>query len=192
VSIEQIKQLREQTGVSIMECKKALEEAEGDAKKALILLRKRAGAATQKKGDRALGAGVVEAYIHNTKEVGAMVILSCETDFVAKNEAFGTLARELAMQITATGPSYARRENIDKDERATLAESFEREAKGKPDDVKQKIVEGKFDAYFKEAALLEQPYIKDNERTVRDLIDEAVQKFGERIEVTRFVRFSLK
>jgi len=191
-SIKQVKDLRKETGVSIMQCKKALEEAGGDTKKAMVILRKQAGATALGKGDRDLKAGVVEAYIHNTKGVGAMVVLSCETDFVAKNEAFINLAREIAMQVVATAPKYTRRENIDKKERSTLQEVFEREAADKPASVKEKIVKGKFDAYFKETALLEQPYIKDSDRVVRDLIEEAVQKFGERIELVQFTRYALR
>lgn len=191
ITTKQVKALREKTGVSIMQCKKALEEAGGDTKKAMVILRKQAGATALGKGNRDLKAGVVEAYIHNTKGVGAMVMLSCETDFVAKNEAFIHLAREIAMQVVATAPKYARRENIDKEEQSTLQEVFEREAADKPASVKEKIVEGKFDAYFKEAALLEQPYIKDSDRMVRDLIEEAIQKFGERIELIQFTRYAL-
>lgn len=191
ISTEQVKDLRKETGVSIMQCKKALGEAGGDTKKAMVILRKQAGAIALGKGNRDLKAGVVEAYIHNTKGVGAMVMLSCETDFVAKNEAFINLAREIAMQVVATAPKYARRENIDKAEQSTLQEVFERETAGKPASMMKEIVKGKFDAYFKETALLEQPYIKDSDRVMRDIIEEAVQKFGERIELVQFTRYAL-
>jgi len=192
ISTNQVKELREQTGVSVMQCKKALEEADGDQKKALIMLRKLAGAAAGKKAGRTLGAGAVAAYVHNNNGVGAMVLLSCETDFVAKNEEFVNLAREIAMQITATAPKYARRENATEEELASLREVFEKEAGEKPADVKEKIVTGKLDAYFKETALIEQPYIKDGERTIQTLIDDAVQKFGERVELSGFCRYSVK
>jgi elongation factor Ts len=140
VTSEQIKQLREQTGISMIECKKALEEAGGDVAAALLILSKRAGVVASKKADRVLGAGIVASYIHNTGQVGALVTLSCETDFVSKNEEFGALARDIAMHATAMRP-------------ADIAE------------------------------LLTQPFIKDQAKTIGDLISQATQKFGERIEV---------
>ena len=192
VTTDQVKELRAKTGISVMQCKKALEESDGDAEKALIALRKIAGAQVDKKADRELGAGVVEAYIHNNREVGAIVVLSCETDFVAKNEEFVKLAREIAMQVVATNPNVARREDVDEEELSKLKEVFEKEAGDKPADVKEKIIAGKLDAYFKEIALLEQPHIKDGDKTIKDLLDEAVQKFGERVELTHFCRYSAR
>ena len=175
-----------------MQCKSALEESDGDVEKALIALRKSAGAHVDKKADRELGAGVVEAYIHTNKEVGSMVMLSCETDFVAKNEDFVALAREIAMHVTATNPLYTRREQASPEERAKLIEVFEKESGNKPAAVRENIIDGKLDAHFKEVALLEQPHIKDADRTIKDLLDEAVQKFGERVEITHFSRVSVR
>ena len=192
ITTQQVKDLREKTGVSIMQCKKALEEAQGDVRGAMVVLRKEAGVTALKKGERDLKAGVVEAYIHNTKKIGAMVMLSCETDFVAKNKEFVDLAREIAMQVAATAPKYMSRTEIDEGEQSSLQEIFEREAKSKSAEVSKKIIEGKFDAHFKEVALLEQLCIKDSERTVQDLIDEAVQKFGERIKLIKFTRYALR
>ena len=192
VTIEEVKKLRTATSISIMQCKKAFEEAKGDLEKAKIILQKKGCAIAEKKAGRTLGSGTVEAYIHNTKKIGAMVILACETDFVAKNEEFVRLARELAMQVVATTPKYVSRTEIDKNEGIALKEIFEREAKSKSAELSKKIIEGKFDAHFKEVALLEQLYIKDPGRTVQDLIDDAVQKFGERIKLIKFTRYALR
>lgn len=191
ITTEQVKQLRDETGVSIMQCKKALEEAGGDMEKAAVLLRKQAGRAAEKKADRELGAGVIACYTHNHM-VGAMVTLSCETDFVSKNEEFIALAREVAMQVAATAPKFASREELAEAEQKTLREVFEKEASDKPEEVREKIISGKFDAYFKEHALLEQPYIKDDSKTIQQLLDEATQKFGERVALSSFVRHSIK
>jgi elongation factor Ts len=192
VSTDQVKELRDQTGVSVIQCKKALEEAGGDHKKALVILRKKAGAVGEKKAGRMLGAGVVQCYVHNTNEVGAMVLLSCETDFVSKNEEFVSLAREIAMHIAASSPKYIHRDNIDVKEQDSARDVFVKEVADKPKDMQEKIIAGKLSAYFKDMTLLEQPYIKDQERTIQNLIDEAVQKFGERIEVSDFIRYSVR
>ena len=190
ITTEQIKALRDETGVSVMQCKKALEEAGGDVEKARIILRKKSGEIAAKKGDRTLASGAVAAYVHSTGTVGAMVLLSSETDFVSKNEEFRKLAYDLAMHVAATNPKFLTFEHISEEERGKAREVFLEEVKDKPADLQEKILEGKLASYFREQALLEQPYIKDGERTVRDLLSQAVQKFGERIEITRFVRFS--
>lgn len=192
ITTDAVKNLRDRTGVSVMQCKKALEEAGGDIEKALILLRKKGSAIAEKKGDRALGAGVIAAYVHSNKQVGAMVELSCETDFVSKNADFAALAYELALQVAATAPIAIRREEIPAAEIEKAKEAFRGEVKGKPADLAEKILGGKVDAYFKDKVLLEQDYIKDPSRTVKSLVDEAVQKFGERTEVTKIARFSVK
>ncbi len=175
-----------------MQCKKALEEAGGDMEKALIILRKKGAEAAGKKSDRALGAGAVGAYVHNTHEVAAMVVLASETDFVAKNEAFIALARDLAMQVAATSPRYVTREEIGEDDITRAREVFSAELEGKPEDLKEKILKGKLDAYFKDLVLLEQEYIKDPSRTIANLISDAVQKFGENIVISSMSRVSVK
>lgn len=190
VTTAQIKTLRDQTGISVMQCKKALEESGGDAEKAKILLRKRGADAAEKKADRTLGAGVVAAYIHNGS-VGAMVELSCETEFVAKNDEFRKLAHELAMQVAAGNPQFIRTEEITDEAKQVAREVFAKETEGKPAELKEKILAGKLDAYFADRTLLEQSFIKDAEQTVRVLIDGAVQKFGEKIAVARFARFEV-
>ena len=191
ITTETIKQLRDKTGVSVMQCKKALEETGGDVEKAvLVLLKKSAGVAEKKQG-RTLNAGLVEAYIHNTHKVGTMVELLCETDFVAGNEEFKKLARDIAMQVSATNPQFLKREDIDEHSNALAAEMFAKEVDGKPEEIKAKILAGKLDAYWGERVLLEQAFIKNPELTIRQLIDSAVQKFGEKIELSRYVRYSL-
>ncbi len=175
-----------------MQCKKALEEAGGDMEKALIILRKKGSEAAAKKGDRTLGAGAVGAYVHNTNEVAAMVVLSCETDFVSKNQEFVALARDLAMQVAATSPKYISREEIGAHDIEKAKEVFAGEVAGKPEDLKEKILSGKLDAYFKDQVLLEQDYIKDPSRTVATLVNDAIQKFGERVVVHSMSRVSVK
>ena len=190
ITTEQIKALRDETGVSVMQCKKALEEAGGDVEKARIILRKKSGEIAAKKSERELGSGAVAAYVHATGTVGAMVLLSSETDFVSKNEEFRKLAYDIAMHVAAANPKFLTFEHISPEERAKAREVFLEEVKDKPADLQDKILEGKLASYFREQALLEQPFIKDPERTVRDLLSQAVQKFGERIEISRFARFS--
>jgi elongation factor Ts len=192
ITTDDVKKLREETGVSVMQCKKALEEAGGDMAKAKVILQKKGGAIAAKKADRALGAGVVQAYVHSTNTVAGIVVLSCETDFVAKNEEFVKLAYDIAMQVAATAPEFMKRDDVDEKAMKAAKEVFTKEIEGKPKDLKEKILEGKLDAYFKDRILLEQAYIKDDSKTVQGLIDEATQKFGERIELTRFERFSVQ
>ncbi len=192
ITPDQVKELRARTGVSVMECKKALEEAEGDMEKAAVILRKKSGAAAAKKSDRSLGAGAVAAYVHAGHEVGAMVLLTCETDFVAKNEDFVRLAYDIAMHVAAADPQFVRREEVTEDDVRAARAVFEKEAADKPEEIRAKIVEGKMDAYLKERVLLAQPFIKDETKTVGALIQEAVQKFGERIEVERIARLSAR
>jgi len=191
ISTEQIKELRDRTGVSVMQCRKALEEAKGDFDKAIIILRKLSSSIAEKKSDRNLGAGTVAAYVHGTGSVGTMVELYCETDFVAKNPEFKQLAYDIAMQIAATSPEFLKRENIAADAMQKIKEVFESEVKDKPKAAQAKILEGKIDAYFKDRVLLEQPFVKNPELTINNLIQTTIQKFGERIEVGKFVRFSV-
>lgn len=191
ISIDVVKELRERTGLSIMQCKKALEETNGDIDQAEVILRKKSGAAADKKADRTLGAGAVATYVHGG-EIGAMVLLSCETDFVARNEEFPALAREIAMQVAATNPAYLSEEDIAEDAKQAAYAVFVEEVKDKPEDMREKILEGKMQSYFKDQVLMNQSYIKDESKSVRDLLNEASQKFGERVEVSRFARFSAR
>lgn len=185
------------TGISVMQCKAALEEAGGDKEKALLILSKKSGSIAAKKSDRTLGAGTVASYIHANKEVGSMVVLRSETDFVSKNEEFINLAREIALQVAATNPQYVKRDDIPAEKLEEMKGLFVKEVEGLPaqagkPEMKEKVLSGKLDAYLKGIVLLEQPYIKDDEKTVLNLIENATHKFGERVEVEKFVRYSSK
>lgn len=188
----QLKELRDQTGISVMQCKKALEEAAGDMEKAKIILQKKGGEAAQKKSDRALGAGSIGSYVHSTGEVAALVLLSCETDFVSKNAEFSALAREIAMHVAAQNPLYVSRADVDETGLQKAREVFQEEVKDKPAEMQEKILAGKLDAYFGDRILLEQPFIKNPEITIGGMISNAVQKFGENIVISRITRFSVK
>jgi len=191
VTTEQIKELRELTGVSVMQCKQALEEADGDMDKARIILQKLSSKAASKKADRDLGAGTVASYIHGGGAVGAMVELMCETDFVSKNETFQTLARDIAMHVAASVPQYVRESEIDETAKQKAIEVFKKEVADKPAEMQEKILEGKLANYFKEKVLLNQDFIKDPSKTVAILVQEATQKLGERVEIGRIARFSV-
>ena len=191
ISTEVIKQLRDVTGVSIMQCKKALEEAEGDIEKAKVILQKYSKAAADKKSDRTLGAGAIASYIHQGGKVGVLVELMCETDFVSKNEEFQALAKDIAMHVAALAPQFLRKEDLKEEDTIAAKEVFAEEVEGKPEELKEKILEGKLSAYFNEKTLLEQSFIKNPDKTIKLLLDEAVQKFGEKVEITRFVRYSI-
>ena len=192
ITSEQLKELRDLTGISVMQCKKALEEAEGDMEKAKIILQKKSGEMAGKKSERALKAGTIGSYVHATGEVAALVVLSCETDFVAKNEEFPALAREIAMHVAAQNPLYVTREDVDEEAMTKAREVFAEEVQDKPEEMQEKILEGKLDAYFKDRVLLEQPFIKDPDKTINDLIQAAVQKFGENIGIGSISRLSVK
>jgi elongation factor Ts len=193
ITTEQIKELREATGVSVMQCKKALEEVDGDIEKAKIILRKISKQAADKKSDRTLGAGSIVSYVHGGGRVGTLLELLCETDFVARNEDFKTLGKDLAMHITALAPQYLKMEDVPEEDKTKARELFEKEADtSKPKEIRDKIMEGKLSAYFSEKVLLEQNFIKNPEITVKALLEQTVQKFGERTEIGRFVRFSME
>lgn len=191
ITTETVKELRDKTGISVMQCKKALEEALGDMEKALVILRKHSASLAAKKADRESKSGTIGAYVHSNGAIAAMVVLTCETDFVANNEEFHALARDLAMQVTATAPEFLSVEDVPAEVRQTVQSVFLKEVVNKPKEMQAKIMEGKLTAYFKDKALLDQPFIKDQEITVRDLIQGGIQKFGEKITIAKFTRFSL-
>ena len=191
ISVDIIKELRDQTGISIMQCKKALEEAGGDVAKALVILRNKSGELAAKKGDRVFHAGTVQAYIHSNGTVGAIVELLSESDFVSNTEEFKALARDIAMHITATNPRFLSQNDITESDKATAMEVFKKDVEGKPEAVKAKILEGKMASYFGEMVLLNQPFIKNPDITIEGLINAAVQKFGEKMAVARFKRFKV-
>jgi elongation factor Ts len=191
ITTELIKELRDNTGLSIMQCKKALEEAEGDIGKATVLLQKKGAGIAAKKADRTLGAGRVAAYVHSNGTIGAIVELQCETDFVSNNEEFGALAYNIAMHVAATNPLFLRMSDIPEATKNEAMEVFAKEVEGKPEEMKAKILEGKLNSYFKEKVLLEQDYIKNPEVTINSLIESFIQKFGERTEIGRFTRIGV-
>lgn len=193
ITTDQVKELREKTGISVMQCKKALEDAGGDMEKALILLRKKGSEIASKKSERTLASGVVASYIHSDKKTGVLLELLCETDFVAKNDEFKALADDIAMHIAAMSPQFAREQDVTDTDRAKAAEVFSEETEklNKPEEIKKKILQGKLDAYFSEKVLLTQPFVREPEISVGALIERAIQKTGERIEVGRFARYNL-
>lgn len=191
ITTKQVKELRDKTGVSVMQCKKALEEAGGDMDKAIVILREKSGEFSAKKADRTFGAGTIQAYIHSNGNIGALVELDCESDFVAGNDEFKALARDIAMHAAATNPKFLSKNDITDADKKVAKDVFEKEVKGKPDAVRERILEGKLSAYFGEMVLLDQPFIKDPGITIQGLVDKAAQKFGEKIAVGKFVRFKI-
>ncbi len=191
ITTDIIKQLRDKTGVSVMQCKKALEEADGDLGKAEVILKKRSAGAAAKKAERSLGAGAIGTYVHDGA-VGAMALLSSETDFVAKNPEFAALARDIAMQVAATDPTYVSLDEVSEDAKQSALAVFEAEVADKPEEMRAKILDGKLASYFRDQVLLLQPFIKDESETIQDLLNKATQKFGERVELSRFARVSVR
>ena len=188
-----VKKLREKTGAGMMDCKKALVETDGDIDKAVDFLRKSGIAKAEKKGERTAKEGLVFSYIHHGGRLGVLLELNCETDFVAKTEGFTDLANNISMQIAATNPLSISRDEIDQAVLDREKEIFADQAKesGKPDNIIDKIVEGRVEKYYAESCLLEQQYIKDPDRKVLDLITESVATLGENIVVNRFIRFAI-
>lgn len=188
-----VMKLREMTGAGVLDAKKALEDASGDVEKAIELLRKKGAIKAAKKGERETAEGVVHAYVHANGKVGSMVELLCETDFVARNAQFQELAHDLAMHIAAANPLYLRPDDISPEVLAKEKEIWAAEFAGgeKPATVVEKILEGKVQKYYSETCLLKQAFIKDEDMTVEELLQQAVAKLGENIQVKRFVRFAL-
>jgi elongation factor Ts len=193
MAIEDIKWLRDETGAGIMEAKKALQDAAGDRAKARKLLEQRLGDKAAKRSDRTSGQGVVEAYIHHGGNLGVMVEVDTETDFVARTHEFKTLAKEIAMQICATNPRYISLADVPASEVEELKEQFRQEAikEGRPEKIVDKIAEGKFDKYAQGIVLLEQPYIRDDSKTIAQLVQDVRAKTGENVVVRRFCRFQV-
>ncbi len=193
VDINLIKKLREETSISLAKCKEALEETNGDIEKAKEVLKRRGILDASKKANKATNSGVVEAYIHNNKRVGVLVKLACQTDFVAKNELFQELAHNIAMHIAAMSPEYISKEDIPQDLLSKLKQEYEEEFKnsGKPQEIVEKMVQGKIDKRFSQTTLLSQAYIKDPSMTIEDLIKTYIAKLGENIAILDFVRFEI-
>ncbi len=189
---EEIKALRDETGVSVMQCKKALEEAGGDMEKAIVILRKIAAAGAGKKADRELGAGVAAAYTHAGGQVVGAVVLACETDFVSRNPEFQQIAYDIAMHVAAMRPEFIAKEQVKESDIAKAREVFTEEAASVKEEMREKVIQGKLDAFVKEKVLLDQPFVKNGDISIRQLIEGGVQKFGEKIEVVRMERLSVK
>jgi elongation factor Ts len=188
-----VKELREKTGVGIMDCKKALQESEGDIPKALDYLRKKGIATAKKRGGRSTSDGQVQSYIHGGGKIGVLVEVNCETDFSAKTEDFAEFVKNVAMQIAATSPVSIDRDRVPEDLLEKEREIYAVQAKesGKPEKVIEKIVDGKMKKFYSEACLLEQPYVKNPDITVQDLLNEVMAKTGENVVIRRFARFQL-
>jgi len=188
-----VKELREKTGAGFMDCKKALAETGGNLEKAVDYLRQKGLAAAAKRADRVAADGAVGAYVHPGGKIGVLVEINCQTDFVARTTEFQTLLKDMAMQIAAASPHYVKREEIPGDEMAKEREIYYRQAveSGKPEKVIEKIVEGKMERFYSEICLLEQAFIKDPDRKVSDIINDAITRMGEKIEVRRFARYHL-
>ena len=188
-----VKELRERTGAGMMDCKKALSATDGDLEKAIDFLREKGLAAAAKKAGRVAAEGLVEAYIHGGGRIGVLVEVNCETDFVAKTDAFKELVKDIAMHIAATNPSYLKREEVPtaelEHEQAVLAEQARNE--GKPEKIIEKMVAGRIEKYYKEVCLMEQTFVKDPDKTISDLITESIAKIGENISIRRFTRYQL-
>jgi elongation factor Ts len=193
ISANAVKELREKTGAGMMDCKKALAEAGGDAAKAEELLRKKGLSAAAKKAGRAASEGAVASYIHMGGKIGVLVEVNCETDFVARTDGFQALVKDIAMHIAAANPLYVKREDVPPEvveKELDIARAQAREQK-KPEPIIEKIALGKVDKYYKDVVLLEQAFVKDDKKTMKDVITDAVAKIGENIQVRRFARFVL-
>jgi elongation factor Ts len=193
VTTEMIKELRGLTGAGVLDCRNALRECEGNIEEAVDFLRTKGLASAAKKSGRIASEGIVTSYIHGNGKIGVLVEVNCETDFVAKNEDFQELGKDIAMQIAASKPDYVKREDVPSEvvekERAVMREMTLNE--GKPEHIVDKIVDGRMNKFFNEICLLEQPYIKDTDKTVEELIKEKIATIGENIQVRRFTRYEM-
>ncbi|MCL6625606.1 translation elongation factor Ts [Alicyclobacillus shizuokensis] len=191
VTSQMVKELRERTGAGMMDCKRALTEADGNMERAIEILREKGLASAAKKAGRVAAEGLVESYIHGGGRIGVLVEVNCETDFVAKNDDFRALVRDIAMHIAASNPQYVRREEVpqqvlDKEREIVRAQTLN---EGKPEHIVDRIVEGRIDKYLKEICLLEQPFVRDPEKTVEQLVKEKIAQIGENISIRRFARY---
>jgi elongation factor Ts len=193
ITAAMVKELREKSGAGMMDCKKALTECDGNLEKAVDFLRKKGLATAQKRAGRALSEGIVESYIHLGGKLGVLVEINCETDFVAKNEDFKAFAKNIAMHIAAANPLGVRSEDvpqemIDRERGIYKAQALEM---GKPENVVDKIVDGKMSKFFKDSCLMDQAYVREPDKTVSDLLNELIAKIGENISIKRFSRFQI-
>jgi elongation factor Ts len=193
ISPDKVKLLRDRTGAGMMDCKKALTEAGGDMEKAIDVLRKKGAATAEKRADRTTNQGVVEAYIHAGGRIGSIVEVNCETDFVAKTDDFRALARDVAMQIAAMNPLFVAREEVPAEAIDREMEIYRTQARNekKPENIVERMAAGKLEKYYQDVCLMEQSFIKDSGKTIKDLVLEITAKTGEKISIRRFRRFHL-
>ncbi len=193
ISASKVKELREKTGVGMMDCKKALQETNGDIEEAIKYLREKGFADAEKKIGRTAKEGIIESYIHLGGKIGVLAEINCETDFVAKNDEFKEFSHDIAMHIAATNPRYISAdeipEEVEKEEKEFLKDQAKKE--GKPDHVVEQMVEGRYKKRLEELCLMEQPFVKDPDKTVEELVKEKIAKIGEKIVINRFVRFEI-
>jgi len=191
ISASAVKELRERTGSGMMDCKKALTESNGDMEKAIEILREKGLAAAAKKAGRVASEGIVDAYIHGGGRIGVLIEVNSETDFVAANEEFRQFVKDMAMQVAASNPLYVRREDVDPKVIEKEREIYRAQAlnEGKPEKIIDRMVEGRVEKFYKEICLLEQPFIKDTDKTVQEILTSLIAKIGENITIRRFVRF---
>ena len=191
ISAGLVAQLREKTGAGLLDCKKALDEAKGNMDEAETLLRKKGVASAAKKAGRSTSDGLIEAYIHVGGKVGVLVEVNCETDFVAKTDEFKSLCRDICLQIAAASPTYVRREEVPEADLAKERDIAAAQVQGKPPAAVQKIVEGKLEKYYSQVCLMDQPFVKQPEKTIKDILTEKISKLGENMQIRRFVRYQL-
>jgi len=191
ISAQSVADLREKTGAGLLDCKKALTEANGNIEEAITILRKKGAASAAKKADRLTKEGVIESYIHVGGKVGVLIEVNCETDFVGRNEDFRAFVKDLCLQIAAASPLYVSREEVPEAEIQKERDIAAAQVAGKPPAAVQKIVEGKIEKFFSTICLVDQPFVKQPEKTVKEMITEKITKIGENIQIRRFVRYQL-
>ncbi len=191
IEASSVRELRDRTSAGVLDCKIALEEANGDFEKAGEILRKKGLAKALKKGSRGTPEGRVGSYIHTNGKVGVLIEVNCETDFVAKNDVFEALVKDICMHIAATDPMAVSRETVPQEMIDREKKAYNEEFKDKPDNVRDKIIDGKLESFYKEVCLINQPFVKDNDQTIEDLLKNAITKLGENVKISRFARFAI-
>ncbi len=191
IEASSVRELRDRTSAGFLDCKNALVEANGDFEKAGEILRKKGLAKAMKKSSRGTPEGRVGSYIHTNGKVGVLIEVNCETDFVAKNDVFAELVKNLCMQVAATDPMAVSRETVPQETIDKERKAYNEEFKDKPENVRDKIIDGKMESFYKEVCLINQPFVKDNDQTIEDLLKNAITKLGENIKISRFARFAV-
>lgn len=191
ITAAQVKELRDKTNAGMMDCKKALKEADGDMEKAIDVLRKKGVDTAAKKASRSANDGVIGSYIHSNNKIGVLVEVGCETDFVAKNENFEQLVKDLTLQIASANPAYLTRDDVPENVIAREKDVYKEQVKGKPENIIEKILEGKMDKFYSQVCLMEQAFVKDDDKTITDIVNETIAQLGEKIEVRRFARYEV-